>query len=71
MATESNVNNKEMNMETAFMHMLLLNMIHFILTACKVSIRSAPVILTAISLWEATLTVHWIGRVRVLDWFCV
>lgn len=41
------------------------------LTECNVSILSAPVILTAIPLLEATLTVHWIGRVRVLDWFCV
>lgn len=43
----------------------------FKLTACKVSTRSAPVILTAISLWEATLTWHWIGRIRMLNWFCV
>lgn len=42
----------------------------FRLTACKVSILSAPVILTAISLKDATLTLHWIGRVKVLDWFC-
>lgn len=43
----------------------------FKLTACNVSILSAPVILTAISLWETTLTVHWIGRVSVLDRFYV
>lgn len=28
-------------------------------------------ILTAISLWEATFTEHWIGRIKVLDRFCV
>lgn len=35
------------------------------------SILSAPEIRTPMSLWEATLSVHWIGKVSVLDWFCV
>lgn len=43
----------------------------FKLTACNVSILSAPAILTVISLWETTLIVHWTGRVSVLDRFCV
>lgn len=42
----------------------------FMLTACKLSIRITPLILTATSLREATLTRHWKGRFSVSTWFC-
>lgn len=42
----------------------------FVLTACKLSIRITPLILTAMSLREATLTWHWKGRFSVSTWFC-
>lgn len=41
------------------------------LTACKFSTRITPLILTATSLWEATLTRHWKGRFSVSTWFWV
>lgn len=42
-----------------------------ILTACRFSIRITPLILTATSLWEATLTWHCKGKFSVLTWFWV
>lgn len=39
------------------------------LTWCSVSIRRAPVTWTETSLYEARLTEHWMGTVRVLERF--
>ena len=41
-----------------------------LLTACSVSIRRTPEILTSTCRHESRWTVQRMGRVRVLDWFC-
>lgn len=56
------INNIQQNNNVGWM----LHVWAFILTVCRVSIRSTPMILTAMSLWEATLILHWIGRMRAL-----